>query len=501
MKNKNLPLLICIIASALIVVVALFTKSFWGDEIWSIKFATLSGQEFINALTEDYHPPLYFILLKVWIYLFGIGELALRSYQFLLGSCFLFSVYLLFNKLIPNRKFHPVFILFILSGELWLFLPMLRYYILASTLAVLSTYIFFEWINNKREKHFYFLLISYILILYTDYPTAAVIAVHFVYLFFIKGELIKKYLIIIIITAASFIPWAIILLSQVGKLLKGERIADLNTSPLVLLLKIGYSLYAFVFSEVVYPFEALAITLIILLAVILSLGLNYSTIKTRKYYIAFSALNILGGILFTSLLTTFISRHTSFIYTPSRTFFVFPFVYLLFAFLYENLKNKKWKIIFITVFLILNMYSIYNYSANRHFLMPVYASPWKAILAEIEGEKGIILADETEVYKYYSSHLEGEYPEDVNPNTPEELKKILTEKNIYSIFLLTLGRESTEPTINIELIEYIRSNFKQVSEKKFLYIDESYKKIKNKILKRESYDAKFTLQKFARTFK
>ncbi len=133
--------------------------------------------------------------------------------------------------------------------------------------------------------------------------------------------------------------------------------------------------------------------------------------------------------------------------------------------------------------------------------MPVYASPWKAVLAEIEGEKGFILADETEVYKYYSSHLEGKYPEVVNPNTPEELKKILTEKNIYSIFLLTLGRESTEPTINIELIEYIKSNFKQVSEKKFLYIDESYKKIKSKLLKRESYDAKFTLQKFAHTFK
>lgn len=500
MGNKKLPLLICFIASASIIVAALFTKSFWGDEIWSIKFATLSGQEFINALAEDYHPPLYFILLKIWIYFFGIGELALRSFQLLLGSFFLFSVYLLFNKLIPNRKFHPVFILFILSGELWLYLPMLRYYILSSTLVVLSTYIFLEWIINKRKKHFYYLLISYILILYTDYPSAAVISIHFAYLFFIKVELIKKYLLLIIITTASFIPWAIILLSQISKLLKREQVADLTTSQLALFLKVGYSLYAFVFSEVVYPFEPLAVTLIILLVLILSFGLNYSTMKTKKYYIGFTVLNILGGILFTSLLTTFISKHTSFIYTPSRTFFAFPFVYLLIAFLYEILKSKKWKVISITAFLILNVYSIYNYSANRHFLMPVYASPWKAVLSEIKGEDGFILADETEVYKYYSSYLEGEYPETVNPKNPEELKKLLTDKNVYSIFLLTLGRESTEPTINIGLIEYIKNNFKQVSEKKFLYIDKSYIKIKSKILKRESYDAKFTLQKFSFIF-
>jgi uncharacterized membrane protein len=496
MKNKNQLLIYCIILSAVMVVTSILSKSLWGDEIWSVRSATLSWENLIVNLSEDYHPPAYFILLKIWIYFFGFGEVALRAFQFVLGSCFLYSVVLLFNTLLPNKRIHIFFILFSLSGELWLFLPMLRYYVLTATLVVLSTYLLFSWFNNEKKTYFYYLMICYTLMLYTDYPSGIVLIIHFVYLLIVKKEFLRNYIILMCITCLMFMPWVIILISQISKLIRFEQIADFNASPIVLFLKVGYSFYAFIFSEVVYPFEILIVTSALLLTAILFFGINYTKLKIVKHQIGFNVVTIIVGILFTSVLTTFISRHTSFIYTPSRTFFVLPFVYLFFAFIYESLKDKKWKISFITLFLILNLYSIYNYAANKHFLMPVYASPWKTLLFEIKNEKSLILADEMDVYQYYASYLEGEFPETINPDTPEQLKEIMEQKGVNSVYILLLGRESTEPTINTKVVEYIKQKFKKVSEKKYLLIDESYRKIKNKMLNRDSYDAKFLLQKF-----
>jgi len=153
-KSKS-PFLLFFLISAIITVGAVLTKSFWGDEIFSIQFATLTGQVFINALANDYHPPFYFIILKLWIYAFGSGEITLRIFQFIIGFIFISSVYFTFIKIYPKR-IHPLFILFLFSGGLWLFIPMLRYYSLAATIVLFSTFIFFNWITSKRKKDFYF---------------------------------------------------------------------------------------------------------------------------------------------------------------------------------------------------------------------------------------------------------------------------------------------------------------------------------------------------------
>jgi len=128
--------------------------------------------------------------------------------------------------------------------------------------------------------------------------------------------------------------------------------------------------------------------------------------------------------------------------------------------------------------------------------MPVYASPWKEILNELQDKEGVILSDEGDVYKYYANHLSGKFPEAINPKTKSDFIKILNGREINTFYLLLLGRESTEPTINADIIFFVFENFRKISEQKYLPIEESYQKIKSIILKRKSYDAKFTLMKF-----
>lgn len=82
-----IPLLLLVIA---LVVRAwqLTFHSLWLDEAFSLFWANKPAAEIVRvglALTEDKHPPLYYLLLHGWTGLFGTGDAAVRSLGVLLG--------------------------------------------------------------------------------------------------------------------------------------------------------------------------------------------------------------------------------------------------------------------------------------------------------------------------------------------------------------------------------------------------------------------------------
>ncbi len=61
--------------------------SYWSDEIWSVAASSADwGVLFRGWLIPDTHPPLYQVLLKFWIGVFGSGETATRSLSFLIAA-------------------------------------------------------------------------------------------------------------------------------------------------------------------------------------------------------------------------------------------------------------------------------------------------------------------------------------------------------------------------------------------------------------------------------
>ena len=58
---------------------------------------------------------------------------------------------------------------------------------------------------------------------------------------------------------------------------------------------------------------------------------------------------------------------------------------------------------------------------------------------------------------------------------------------------LQTGRESTESAIPNEVERFVQEQFTLKDSTKYLAIDESYRTVKAKLLKRDSYDAKVTL--------
>lgn len=81
--NRNPILTLPYVLLALIVLTAAYLASlqfsYWWDELFSATVATVDFGEWMRLLLADVHPPLYFLLLKGWVAVFGDSELATRS--------------------------------------------------------------------------------------------------------------------------------------------------------------------------------------------------------------------------------------------------------------------------------------------------------------------------------------------------------------------------------------------------------------------------------------
>lgn len=315
------------------------TKSFWGDEILSIRFAAQDFSGFIKSLSADYHPPLYFLLLKFWINIFGQHEIMLRVFQGLQGAIFVALSLILFRRLFTYHRYHPFWFLLITSSEVWLFMPMLRYYIFAACLVMISSIFFFNWIENPNRKNSLLLIISYICLLYTDYPASIVILIHGFFIILNVKNLIRKLFLVYAAAMVLFLPWLVITVKQIGTLIGSDQVADLNTSFKAIFIKTAYSLYAFLLGETIYPFEIIAIVILVLITVVFVTNFPQKNFFSSTA-VVYSISILIGGILFTSVVTTFISKHTSFIYTPSRTLFALPFFFLLLGLFYTNIQKN-----------------------------------------------------------------------------------------------------------------------------------------------------------------
>lgn len=78
--NQPFPGLVCILLfGAAIRAAGLGVESVWFDEAISVRFASQPVRELLRSTAADTHPPLYYLMLKAWIGLFGAGEIAARS--------------------------------------------------------------------------------------------------------------------------------------------------------------------------------------------------------------------------------------------------------------------------------------------------------------------------------------------------------------------------------------------------------------------------------------
>lgn len=214
--NRTLLLLLLIVALASFLrIYHLGTESLWHDETASVYSSTKSIYIMLGGSLEwQRQPPLYFLALKIWIYLFGDSETALRSLSAILGIASIPLTFLISQKLFSNRVGLIASFLSAISYFLISYSQEARGYAMLVFFTLLSFFILVLLIKYYTPGKWPFIayFISNTLLIYTHYFGLFVVFAQIFYFILCNRYLRinKRYFWYVqIATAIVFLPWAV----------------------------------------------------------------------------------------------------------------------------------------------------------------------------------------------------------------------------------------------------------------------------------------------------
>lgn len=224
-KNKTIVLLAILIIGIFFRVYHLGSESIWLDEGISILYAKEVSSQIIQPLGNN--PPLYYIILNLWIKLFGKSEFSIRFPSVIFGFLAIFIMYKV-GRLIFDRSVG-------ILGSLILGLSVFhiqysqeaRTYSLTVFLTLLSIFFFVKLLKKWSFIVLAGYILSSILLIYSHIFGLLIILAQNIYLltlFLLSKDTyklnLKKWILAQSILVVSFIPWIKIFVSRV-KIVQG----------------------------------------------------------------------------------------------------------------------------------------------------------------------------------------------------------------------------------------------------------------------------------------
>lgn len=195
------------------------TQSVWFDENYSITLAEQSVAELIRLTSVDAHPPLYYLLLKLWTSIFGFSEIALRSLSTVLLAGSVGATGFLIRKLFSVR-------IALLALPVLTFAPFLlrfgfeiRMYALVMFIGVLATWVLVKAYQTRSWKWWGLYAVLVALGMYALYMSATIWLAHLVWLLMLtiraKEPILRQQWILAYAGAVVlYLPWLPSLLYQ-----------------------------------------------------------------------------------------------------------------------------------------------------------------------------------------------------------------------------------------------------------------------------------------------
>ncbi len=191
----------------------LANQSLWLDEAASVVIASQPVEVLIKSLVGDFHPPLYYLLLKPWLGVAGQAEWLLRLPGIIIGTLTIPALYLLVDQVFISKrplKFkisHLAALLLALNPLHIYYSQELRMYALSALLAVLT------WQFLLKKKYFIYTLLT-IVSFYTFYLSIFILISQWLYIILYKRKQLKQFIISNLVFAISLLPWLPTLLKQ-----------------------------------------------------------------------------------------------------------------------------------------------------------------------------------------------------------------------------------------------------------------------------------------------
>ena len=172
---------------------------------------------------EPQHTPLYFVLSRYWLQMFGNSIAIIRSFCVVISIVSLLLMYLICIDLFKNELTSYIATTLLATSPFFLILAQeARPYSLWTTTILLSSFALLKAQKIQTLKSWFLYALSMIVGMYTFLFSALVILSHTVYIFITEkfqfNKTVYSYIIASITGVLAFFPWVIILVSSKEKL-------------------------------------------------------------------------------------------------------------------------------------------------------------------------------------------------------------------------------------------------------------------------------------------
>lgn len=452
------------------------SESIWLDEAVSIQNTSLPFLQMIKAvIAHDGSPPFYFTLLWSWLRLFGKSEFAVRSLSAVLGIISIILMYKLGSLLLSKKEaLLGTFIFTISKPPIWASQEARMYSVLI-LLVLTSSILFVNFCNfsttsRKDTKLIISITFVNILITYTHIYGLFFVLSQVLYILFAERSKLKSFFLSCVFICICYIPWAIVLKSQVsaeyGNWVRGSWIGKLGRlGPYYIAWKLSseHKILVAIF---------LTLTLVAIFFTFLKGSWGDITPTTDRHSkiknVSFLLLWILTPIIIAYILSYLLRPFLDARYV----FFVIPAYYLLISRGVFWFKNKTLQLFFVLGITLINIYCLYFY-----YTFP-QKEQWRESVNFIQSSKlkadAIVLTGGIESFNYY---YHGILPvENDSFALPTSQGLVITDSiknriaNADAIWFLKSIYNNPE----LKLEEWIKENFYPKVSKKFYSIEVYY---------------------------
>lgn len=378
MLNKKHILILFLVIIALIMRVHHLTDiSLWHDEAFSALLIKYSWSEMIYRIGLDVHPPLYYIVLRIWSTFFGDSLLSLRAFSAFFGVLAVPVAYAFVKTAFKNSKaafwsalliaLNPFFVYYVTEARMYTF---------GAFLLLLTAYVLVKGIDSQLESdynlaarpihkryYFFFGLLS-VAMLYTHYYLAFSIFALGLYglvvLFKNYGFKVINYLWLGISVALSFllfVPWIPTFLKQLNQVEGGYWIPQMDR------WSIPSSLWQILTNKVLdtgNQFDVFLVILMMIALIIAFIALIRKQTNTEKILLVFLTLApFFGSILFYILAR--IRGSESSVFLVRYLVFTVPFILILVSVVLTSLKKQALGIVLLFSYAVGSVHFYYSY--------------------------------------------------------------------------------------------------------------------------------------------
>jgi hypothetical protein len=193
------------------------SRSLWADEGWTMLLSAGPGLDDITrTMAADQHPPLFFVLFRVWRNVAGDTEFATRSFSALLGLITVAAAFQLGREL-----FHPMVgvlaaLLLALADNHIDLSQEVRHYGLLTTLAVLSSLFYARWWHRPTRANRIGYVLSSLALLYTHYLGGFVLLAQLLHMLLVvrPRQRLAEALFLFGAICLGFLPWLPVVIDQ-----------------------------------------------------------------------------------------------------------------------------------------------------------------------------------------------------------------------------------------------------------------------------------------------